>query len=113
MKLEYYVLRHEFNSDTIEKHNIFNNGYVDERLEDLLKNFVTLEDFKEKLDKLFIYCYAHKVEYEVIVSGVVCKYDNQFKISIYDQIKPNLDLIARYIIEQWNNRPYARKRIEI
>lgn len=113
MKLEYYVLCHDFNNDTIEQYNIFNNGKIDDNVKELLENFITFDDFKEKLDNLFMWAFAHKVEYEIMVGGVISKQDKSYKISIYDQIKPNLDIIARYIIEQWNNRKYARKKIEI
>lgn len=113
MDLEYYVLCHDFNSDTIEQYNIFDNGKIKDNVKELLENFITFDDFKENLDNLFIWAFAHKVEYEIMVRGMVCKYDKSNKFSIYDQLKPNLEIIARYIIEQWNNRKYGRTKIEI
>lgn len=113
MKLEYYVLNHEFNKDTIEYYNIFNNTKINDNLKSLLENFITLDDFKEQLDKLFRWAFYSKAEYEIMISGLVSKNDNEFKFSVYEQLKPNLDIIARYIIEQWNNRKYGRTKIEL
>lgn len=108
-KMEYYVLYHEFNNDEIKMWNIFNSSKFNDGVQDLLKNFITFSDFKEKLKSLAIYCFWCKAEYEIICKGWVSKSDREYKIDVYDQIEPNLDMLARYIIDCYNNRPRARK----
>lgn len=98
-KLEYYVLEEDFNSSKVKFHNIFAHSYIQDRLPVLLKDFVTYEDFKEQLTNLLKYCYLSKREYEIFIE-VRGKFS---KISIYDQIEPNIDLIANYIIDTYNN----------
>lgn len=113
MKMEYYVLYHEFNGDEIKMWNIFNSTTFYNGVQELLKKFITFDDFKDKLESLAIWSFWSKAEYEIICSGLSEKYDKEYKIDIYDQLEPNLDMLARYIIYCYNNRPRARKRIEI
>ena len=107
--MEYYVLFHEFNNDEIKMWNIFNNSKFNDGVQELLKKFITFSDFKEKLKSLAVYCFWCKSEYEIICSGLNEEYDKEYKIDIYTQIEPNLDMLARYIIDCYNNRPRARK----
>lgn len=110
--LEWYVLLHDFNTDKIEHYNIFHNANLwSDRIgiPKLLKDYATFDNFKKELESLFKYCFWAKSEYEILVSGLIG--DKQYKIDVWEQIKPNLDLIARYIIETYNKR--KRKKIEV
>lgn len=112
-ELKWYVLRHDFNKDTIENYNIFINANLwNERIgiPKLLKNYQSFDNFKKELESLFKYCYWSKCEYEILTSGLA-KNSEVYKIDVWRQIQPNLDLIARYIIETYNKR--KRKKIEI
>lgn len=111
--MEYYVLYHEFNKDIIKPFNIFDSYKFNDGIQRLLKNFTTFDKFKEELDNLAKWCFWSKSEYEIICKGWVSKEDREYKIDIYDQIKPNLDILAKYIIDCYNNRKYARKKIDI
>lgn len=111
-KLEWYVLIHNFNEGRIDYYNIFSNAkMMDEKfgIPKLLKSYTTYNNFKEELGKLFRYAYHSKVEYELLVSGV--PKGEQYKLDIWYQIKPNLDLIAKYIIEEYNK--HKRKKIVV
>ena len=108
--MEWYVLRHEFNEDKIESFNIFHSVRFYDGVEEALKKFVTYDTFKEEI-RIQLFCaFGSKVEYEIICSGLFEK-SEEFKIDIYYQVLPNLDILCRYIIEQYNKR--KRKKIII
>lgn len=110
--LRWYVLNHDFNANTIERYNIFNNSKLYDFLEKYFKKFITFEDFKEKLRSQLMYCFWSKVEYEIACSGLLAKNDDErYKIDVFYQLELNIDILAKYIIDSYNNRPYARKRI--
>lgn len=105
LNLKWYVLNHDFNKNTIEKWNIFNSSRFIDGLNNLLKKYTTFSDFKEKLEKELMYCFWSKAEYEIIVGGLFAKEDKDFfKIDIYSQVKPNLDILANYIIDEVNKK---------
>lgn len=104
LNLKWYVLLHNFNNDKIVHYNIFNNGNVwNERigLPKILKKYVSFEEFKEDLELIFKYSFQSKMEYEIYASGVSARSET-YKLDVWYQIEPNLDLIARYIIEKYN-----------
>lgn len=101
MKLEWYVLWNEFNSDEIRWFNIFRNINVIKGVEMSLKKYVDYPTFKEEMEKVFKYSFWSKAEYEILVSGL-SKNSETYKIDIWYQIEPNLDLICRHIIEEYN-----------
>ena len=103
--LEWYVLMYDFNADKLEHYNIFNNTNMWYRIPELIKDFVTYEDFKEELRSLLVYCFWSKREYELFIGDAfeddLEKYE---KVDIYSQVLPNLDILANYIIDKWNNK---------
>ena len=111
-ELKWYVLCYDFNTHEIEHYNIFHNANLwSDRIgiPKLLKDYTTFDNFKKELESLFKYCFLTKSEYEILVSGLI--EDKQYKLDVWYQIKPNLDLIARYIIETYNK--HKRKKIEV
>ena len=111
-KLKWYVLNHDFNKKEIVNYNIFNNHYMYHDTIKYLKEFITYDDFKEKVRGTLFYAFNSKAEYEIKCGGLLSKEDEEFdKISVYDQVIPNLDILCKYIINEWNNRPYARKEV--
>lgn len=98
--MEWYVLRENFNEKKIENWNIFNSIKFSEGVKELLDNFVTFEDFVEKLDKELMYSFWSKAEHEIIVSDLFNKVNQ--KIDIYNQVKPNIKILADYIINEYN-----------
>lgn len=101
--MKWYVLKYNFNKGKIENFNIFDSSRFNECVEKLLKKYITFEDFKEKLDKDLMYCFWSKREYEIMCADLfetnIEKYE---KIDVYRQLKPNLDILARYIIDEYN-----------
>lgn len=105
--LEYYVLCEDFNKSKVRTFNIFNHGYIYERLPILIKHYDNYKTFKKELLSLFKYCYLSKREWEIFIEVR----DNVNKVSIYEQIEPNIDIIAKYVIEMYNK--VKRKKLII
>lgn len=107
--MKWYVWRYNFNAKIIEKWNIFENSTFNSFIEKALKEFVTYDDFKEKVRKELSYYYRTRAEHEILVSSIFN--DDETKIDIYDQVVPNLDILCHYIIDYWNNMKGRRKKI--
>lgn len=107
--MKWYVLRYDFNAKMIEKFDIFKHSTFSSTVEKLLKEFVTYDDFKEKVRKELSYCYRTRAEYEILVSSIFN--NSETKIDIYDQVEPNLDILCHYIIDYWNDMKGRRKKI--
>ena len=103
--MKWYVLRYNFNKGKIENFNIFDSSRFNECIVKLLKKYTSFEDFKENLDKDLMYCFWSKREYEIMCADLFEKdMENYEKISVYDQVKPNLDVLARYILGEYNGK---------
>lgn len=106
--MEWYVLWHEFNSDKIESFNIFDSTSFKQEVDKLLEEFITFDDFKEKLDGALKYSFLSKAEYEIMCSGLFDR-NKAYRIDVYTQVKPNLDILARYIIEEYDRKLVERE----
>lgn len=111
--LKWYVLRKDFNADKMERFNIFDHRGFAEDIEKVLKKYENFNTFKESVKKELMYYFWCKSEYEIIVGGLHTELDweNFEKIDIYSQVLPNLDILCRYIIEEYNKK--KRKKLEI
>ena len=91
--LKFYVLWEDFNKREIKPYNI-----IGERLAETMAKFIdnnyTFEEFKKELISYLKYHYWAKAEYEIMVGGLFDYEKNAIKISIWDQIEPNIDLLA-------------------
>lgn len=100
---EFYVLNYDFNGKKIEAFNIFCNVKLLDGIDRLLEEYISFDDFCEKLDSLLRYCFWSKREYEISVADAfeedLSKYE---KIDVYRQVAPNLKLIANLIIDYHN-----------
>ena len=100
--MEWYVLLHDFNKDKIISYNIFNNSKLDKELKELKENYISKENFVSELDRILRWCFWSKSEYEIVVGDLFEKdLDKYEKIDVYQQLKPNLNTLADYIIYQW------------
>lgn len=101
--MKWYVLNYNFNKKEVENFNIFESHRFFKCVEKLLKEYITFEDFKEKLDKDLMYCFWSKREFEISVGDAFEENLNKYeKIDVYRQLKPNLDILAKYIIDKHN-----------
>lgn len=102
--MEWYVLLHDFNKNKVISYNIFNNSKLNEELKELKENFISKKIFMSELDKTLRWCFWSKSEYEIMVGDLFEKdLDKYEKIDVYQQLKPNLNALADYIINQWNS----------
>ena len=88
----------------VKPFNIFHSVRFCKALNKSLKEFVTMDKFKEELKSDLMYAFWSKREYEISVGdlceGDIAKYQ---KIDVYSQVLPNLDILAEYIIECHNS----------
>lgn len=103
VKLEWYVLQHDCNSNQIKMYNVLAGDWYN-HIKGARKKFVDRTTFKEWLRKQFMYYYWSKAEYEILVSGLFVKDEEKdvFKIDAWYQIEPNLDNICDYLISKMN-----------
>lgn len=102
--LKWYVLNYNFNEKKVENFNIFRSVRFVESVQDLLDNYITFEDFVKKLENILRYSFWSKREYEIFVSDAFETNINNFeKIDVYSQIKPNIKILAKYIIDNYNS----------
>ena len=101
--MEWNVLNYDFNSKKVYNYNIFNNAKFIRGVQDLLDNFITFDDFVEKLEREVKYCFWAKREYEISVGDLweqdPAKYE---KIDVAYQVLPNIKVLAEYIINSHN-----------
>lgn len=102
--MEWYVLMHEFNKNEIVQFNIFDSYNFNTGVSEALTKYVDYNSFKEKIRGELAYAFRGKAEYEIVCSGLFAKSDNErYKIDIYTQVLPNLDILCHYIIDSYNN----------
>lgn len=102
--LEWYVMNYDFNKRTLEDFNIFRSSRLVEGVKELLDSYITFEDFVEKLDGKLRYAFWSKREYEIFVGDAFeTDLDKYEKIDVYSQVKPNIRILAQYIINNYNN----------
>lgn len=99
--IKYYAITNEWNSG-IGHYDIFNNCYVRDSTEKLLKDYktkkMTFKQFTTKLQSIILCEMWSRCEYEVNVSGLFAR-DEPKKIDVYWQVFPNIKLIARCLLE--------------
>ena len=96
--LEWYALRHDFNTDKIYNYNIFGQEFIDKLYKEYQhKNLNSLEDLKEFTKRYLLVHYWSRSEHELAVGGLSTKPEDYTKIDIYSQVMPNIDRIVSYI----------------
>lgn len=106
--MEWYVLNFSYAEGKVQKFNIFRSVRFKEGVDKLLHNFVTMDKFTEDLRNLLVYCFWCKREYEISAGDLHCQnLDKYIRVDVYDQIIPNLDILANYIINYSNEKMEA------
>ena len=102
-KMKWCVLNYDFNSKRVVSYNIFNNSRFNDGLKKLKEEYDS-ETFVEDLRQLCVYCFWSKREYEISVGDLFETDPFAYeKIDVYDQILPNIEVLADYIRENWDN----------
>lgn len=110
-KLEFYVLRYDFNAKKIVNFNIFNNYRLYEaaveEAQKLIRGEIDFAEFKEELRKDIMWQEWSRFEYEISVGRPFeenC--ENLEKWDCYAQALPNLDLIAGMVVREVRRAMY-------
>ena len=107
LKFEWYVLNENFNHNhSIEPYNIFNNIRVNEETNALCVKYkrdkMTFKNFTEELRKIIMWEEWSRCEYEILVCGLFDdKRENEKKIDCYEQVLPNIKILAKYVLEEY------------
>ena len=101
--MKWYVLNYSWNDKTVKPFNIFSSSRFCKCLNKSLKGFITMDDFKEELRKDLMFAFWSKREYEISVGDLYEKdLDKYQRFDVYEQVLPNLDILAEYIVECHN-----------
>lgn len=120
-RISFYVLYKDFNNGQMTPYDvmpslygsIFNsngslskkNFYICDDKTFKRRNIKDKKDLKKFVNSHFMYHYWSKCEWEYIASDWPPKKDNrEVKIDVYQQLKPNIDLIVDIIWEQIKNK---------
>ena len=130
--MEWYVYRYDFNKREIVPFNVFRRTDFKEVVEEIDIKNISYKDFKNRLDRLTLYYFWSKCEYEIVITSwppFITKEDaykmmNQFekdskryerellvinanlevgeKIDIYKQLHLNWDAFCGYVYNELN-----------
>ena len=100
--LEWYVLRYDINKRKIIYFNIFDYWKLVEEIDSHLSENFDYDDFVDFLETELSYYFWARSENEVAVGDTVEPRTLQ-KIDIYDQLIPNIEILADYIMDTWRN----------
>lgn len=105
--LKWYAVMHDFNKNELTYTNVLGERFSEEILKRIKskKDYFRIYDYeslKEQVRQYLMYHYWSKSEYEVLVTGLHSKMDENdiHKIDIWYQLEPNLDRICEYIINE-------------
>ena len=99
VKLEWYVLEHDFNSKNIINYNVL--AHID--IDDLHKRVVkkkeikNVEELKVFLRNKMFYHFGSRAEHEIMVGGLFSNEEEYEKIDAFRQIEMNLDQMTDYV----------------
>lgn len=108
-RFSFYVFYKDFNTKCVNYYDVMSSLYgsiltsknkISKKWKEIY-NVKTKNDLKMYIDGHFKYCYWSKCEWEFIVRDWPNTDEkNDVKIDVYDQLKPNIDLITDLIWEQ-------------
>ena len=97
--LSWFAFYSDFNSDNLKRVNVLGGLEDDIKKRVKKEKATTREEVKEILRRELMWRYWCKSEWEVIVSGLFAKTDEErHKIDVWYQLEPNLDIITDYVI---------------
>lgn len=113
VNLEWFVMNHDFNKHKVYFMNIFRTDIVENVIKACVNKKVTCyNSLLELLSREFKYHYMSRAEYEMAVGGLFVKdiEKDLEKISVWNQIEPNMDRICEYVIRELRLDPEVFKK---
>ena len=122
--MEWYVYRYDFNKREIVPFNVFRHADFKEDVEEIDIKNISYKDFKNQLDKLTLYYFWSKCEYEVVITSwppFITKEDLAAGLNAtvlicggpgmaYSALA--LDLFDQYTAEQYLQFPFERPIVD-
>lgn len=102
LKLEFYTLNYDFNRKKVINYNIFQNKYVYDAAVKAVVRYMTGAinycEYIEAIKKGIALEMHGRVQYEISVNDAFPKnLEDSQKISVYEQVKDNIEVIAQYV----------------
>ena len=99
--LSWKVFVEDWSSGEIVDYDILASGFS-ERIKPIIKKVESFEEFKKELNSILMYYFWSKCEWEVIITGwPPSERVEERKVDVYEQIKLNFEVFAKYIWENW------------
>ena len=95
--LKWNVIYYNFNKKKIEEWNIFNHITYKHEVESLREKCKEIREFSRELERITMYYFWCKCEYEFIASAWPPREGTERKIDIYTQLKMNWDNYVEYL----------------
>ena len=101
-KLEYYVMKHDFNKNEIYQFNIFDNYYVYngalKAVVQYMAGTVSYDEYVKELRSVIMHEMWSRCQYEIAVGGLFENNTDKFKkVDVFYQVEKNMHVIAMYV----------------
>lgn len=99
--LSWKVFVEDYNHGKIVEYDIMGE-YLSDEIKGIIKKVESYEEFKERLNSILMYHFWSKCEWEVIITGwPPSERVEERKVDVYEQIKLNFEVFAKYIWDSW------------
>ena len=99
--LSWKVFVEDYNHGKIVEYDIMGE-YLSDEIKGIIKKVESYEEFKERLNSILMYHFWSKCEWEVIITGwPPSERVEERKVDVYEQIKLNFEVFAKYIWGNW------------
>lgn len=108
--LKWYAIVYNINGKRIDLYNIFNNYNFLWGIAQAIDEYKSFKEFKEQINSWLMYSFWSKREFEIVCGDLfVEEPDHLEKIDVYYQVKDNVEILSRYILDEYNK--HKRKKI--
>ncbi|WP_288682339.1 hypothetical protein [uncultured Eubacterium sp.] len=94
--MEWNVFFNDSNKNKIVKWNVFEHHKFSEEVKEIKNRNISKEEFNKIMQRIVLYYFWSKSEYEIILSPWVGRAEN-IKVDIYKQLHLNWDKFVDYI----------------
>lgn len=106
--MEWNVYYYDTNHKKIQTYNIFTHeSFKKEVLELFKRKEFDKDDFQKELDRILMYYFWTKAEWEILLKPWVRAEDKEIKIDVYSQVKLNWEQFVEYV---WTQRVIVNMR---
>ena len=112
--VRWYAMYYDVNDRRIKTYNVLNEGILEEIRGDMKRGLIHDENsLKQRLDIIMQCYYSYKREWEISIGDLFEKDIEKYeKISVYDEIKDNIPVMARYILREMGLDFRKKSKIE-